>query len=211
MTTSTLQNITLSQLVARLCQLLFHPILMGVVMTYLIMYGYALPMRQASVELTRFVICNVALVTIGVPAIFRVLIRFFGVERSGGSYRVKVLSLGIFFLSLVCCGAIFANAPTLFILRKMFYAGAIVCVVTLLFELFYSLCYQTVALGAVLGIMWVLLYIGSTELLFHYIVLIVATGLVATSHLYLGEYRVGRVLWAIPIGFVVAALSFILL
>ena len=136
-------------------------------MSYLVMYGYTLPV-QTTPELTRFVMGNVALVTIGVPLVFRVLIQLFGVEKVG-SRRVSILSVGIFFLSLVCCGAIFAHAPMLFMLRKMFYAAALVCVLVLLFETFYPLCHQTVALSAVLGMMWVLLYVGGANLLYYFI------------------------------------------
>ena len=182
---------------------------MAVVMSYLIMYGYALPVLTTP-ELTRFVMGNVALVTIGVPLVFRVLIRLFGVEKAG-SRRVSILSVGMFFLSLVCCGAIFAHAPMLFMLRKMFYAAALVCVVVLLFETFYPLCHQTVALSAVLGIMWVLLYVGGAQLLYYFIFGIVALGGVASARLYLSERSAGHTLWAIPIGAIGAALCFILL
>lgn len=203
------KHYSLSQVAAHTLCWLFHPILMAVVMSYLVMYGYTLPV-QTTPELTRFVMGNVALVTIGVPLVFRVLIQFFGVEKVG-SRRVSILSVGIFFLSLVCCGAIFAHAPMLFMLRKMFYAAALVCVLVLLFETFYPLCHQTVALSAVLGMMWVLLYVGGANLLYYFIFGVVALGLVATARLYLSERSPGHTLWAIPVGALSSALMFIVL
>lgn len=200
---------TPARVAARILCGLFHPILMAVAMSYLIMYGHTLPV-QTTPELTRFVMGNVALVTIGVPVVFLVLIHLFGVEKVG-SRRVEILSVGIFFLSLVCCGAIFAHAPMLFMLRKMFYAAALVCVVVLLFEMFYPLCYHTVALSAVLGMMWVLLYVGAVNLLYFFLFGVVILGLVATARLFFSERSAGHILWSIPIGAVSAALLFILL
>lgn len=206
---SQLKNYPPKQLAAQLLCALFHPIFMAVVMSYLIMHGYALPMLVGR-GAVGFVMGNVALVTIGVPLVFHLLLRVFGIYSSQRR-RAEILSLGIFFLSLICCGAIFANVPIFFVLRKMFYAGTVACVVTLLFELFYPICYQLVALGAVLGIMWVLLYVGCSSLLYFFIGGVVVTGVVATARLYLSEYSAGHTLWAIPVGFLTTAMTFILL
>lgn len=191
---------------------LFHPLTMMVWLVTLVMLGFASPLTYPS-PVVRYVIGTVAFMTMGVPLLFYGLLRLLGVVKRGeaGSRRTRVMMLVTMALCFTCCGVVFDGIVVLFLIRKMLYTATAVVAVLLACELFYPLCPYTTALGALLGMMWMLLVVGNVALLVPFIVGIVATGLLATSRLVLTDRKVASVVLGAPVGFAVAAIVLVLI
>lgn len=182
--------------------LLFHPYTMGLWMAVLLMYGYASQLRFPA-PLRRFVISNVAITTVVIPILFNLLLRLFGVTRrdTSNGRRVEIMRLTIAALCYICCGVMFVRVPLLFLLRKMLFLGAIVLVVLLVMEFFRPISHHTLAYGAVLGYMWVLLFVGNAGLLYCFIIALLGAGLLITARLYLTHESPRRVCVPLFVGF----------
>lgn len=193
---------------AQTISLLFHPLTMALWLAVLVMYGYASPLKFPF-SLRYFVLGNVVICTLVIPYIFRLLLRLFGIVRRDGSAgrRVRVMCLIIWVLCYVCCGVIFAEVPLLFLLRKMLFLGAIVLLSALVAEFLAPLCWHTLSYGALMGYMWVLLFVGNVGLLYPFILFLVCGGLLMTARLYLSELPTRRIYCSLLLGVAIAILG----
>ncbi len=200
-------------LVAQAISLLLHPQTMVLWMSFMAMFGlvgrlsYPSPVRW-------YVVGTVLFMTIFVPCLFLWLLRLFGVSKRSdvnGARHTRLMMLVVMAVCYTCCGWVFDNVPVLFLIRKVLYTATAEVAMLLLFELFYPLDYHTTALGALLGMMWMLLLVGNTALLTPFIIGIVAVGLLATSRIYLTGCKVGSVGWGALLGFALAALMLVVI
>lgn len=185
---------------------LFHPLTMVGWVVAMVMFSLASPLAYP-LPVRWFVMGTVVLMTIGIPLLFWLLVRLFGGRRKGEGMerRTSIMMLVLVALCYTCCGWVFDDIVVLYLVRKILYTSTAVVALLLLCELFYPLDYHTTALGALLGIMWMLLYVGNVELLVPFIVGIVVVGAVASSRLFLTEERVGAVVWGALVGFAFSA------
>lgn len=193
-------------LLAQGFSLLLHPLTMSVWMSLATMFGLAGPLSYPA-PIKWYVVGTVVFMTLFIPCLFVWLLRLFGAVRADeqGSRRLRIMMLVVMAVCYTCCGWVFDNVAVLLLVRKVLYSATAVVLLLVIFELFYPLDYHTTALGALLGMMWMLLYVGNIALLTPFIVGIVAVGLLATARLYLTECRVGSVVWGALLGFALSA------
>lgn len=200
----------LPRLLAQGVTALFHPLTMVGWIMVMVMFSLASPLAYPA-PVRWFVLSTVVLMTIGVPLLFWWLVRLFGARGEGQTMerRTSIMMLVLVAICYTCCGWVFDDIVVLYLVRKILYTSTAVVALLLLFELFYPLDYHTTALGALLGIMWMLLIVGNVGLLAPFIAGIVAVGAVATSRLYLTDCRVGSVVWGALLGFALSAVILI--
>lgn len=200
----------LPRLLAQGVTALFHPLTMVGWIVVMVMFSLASPLAYPA-PVRWFVLGTVVLMTIGVPLLFWWLVRLFGARGKGQTMerRTSIMMLVLVAICYTCCGWVFDDVVVLYLVRKILYTSTAVVALLLLFELFYPLDYHTTALGALLGIMWMLLIVGNVGLLAPFIAGIVAVGAVATSRLYLTDCRVGSVVWGALLGFALSAVILI--
>lgn len=198
----------ITNLLAKAISLLFHPLTMALWMTILVMWGYASQLRFP-MELRRFVVTNVAITTILIPLIFNLMLRLFGVERGGVPNGRKVVTMRLLIAALcyASCGFMFTNVPLLFLVRKMLYLGAIVLLLAFVMEFIRPLAHHPLAYGALLGYMWVLLFVGNMGLLYPFMILLIVGGLLLTSRLYLTDDSPRHLYFSLMIGTLVSVVS----
>lgn len=202
------QGGVIATILARAISLLCHPLTMALWMTILVMWGYASQLRFP-MELREFVVINVGITTILIPLIFTLMMRWFGGGRDGVSNgrKVVVMRLAIAALCYACCGFMFTNVPLLFLVRKMLYLGAIVLVLALVMEFIRPLSHHALAYGALLGYMWVLLFVGNMGLLYPFMILLFVGGLLLTARLYLTDDSPRLIYSSLMIGVLVSVVG----
>lgn len=192
--------------------LLFHPLTMVVWMSLGVMFGLVGPLSfPASVGW--YVCGTVAFMTLVVPLLFVLLLRLFGASDPArrGERHARVIMLVVMAICYTCCGWVFDDIVVLYLMRKVLYTSTAVVLLLVVFEFFYPLNYHTTAMGALLGMMWVLLLVGNISIFAPFVVGIVVVGLLATSQLYLTDCKLGSVVWGALLGFLLAALILIMI
>lgn len=200
----------LPRLLAQGVTTLFHPLTMVGWIVAMVMFSLASPLVYP-LPVRWFVLGTVALMTIGVPLLFWWLVRLFGVRGKGDAVerRTSIMMLVLVALCYTCCGWIFDDIVVLYLVRKILYTATAVVAFLLVCEFVYPLDSYTTSIGALLGMMWMLLVVGNVELLAPFIVGVVAVGTVATSRLYLTDSKVGAVVWGALLGFALSAVVLI--
>lgn len=196
---------------ARCLSTLCHPLLMPLYMALLVVAGPASGLSYPAVVQV-YVLSNVAFMTLLIPLALLLLMRLFGHIRKGVKWGMKsrVMMLALVAVSTLGCGWVFADVVVLFLLRKMLYTAAVVTFVILLFEFFYPLDYHTTAFGALLAMIWVLLYVGTTSLMVYFLVGIFVCGLLISARLYLSDSPVGSKWLGLAVGILISSVFFIL-
>lgn len=202
----TIHNKSIPTFLARTLSLLLHPMTMVLWMSFVALFGLVGRLTYPS-AVRWYVVGTVAFMTIFIPCLFLWLLRLFGgTKRAYSTPRhTRIMMLVAVAVCYTCCGWVFDNVVVLYLVRKMLYTATAVVALLLVFELFYPLSYHTTALGALLGMMWMLLLVGNTALLTPFIIGIVAVGLLATSRLYLGGCSLGGAVWGALLGFALSA------
>lgn len=201
-----------------LISLLFHPLAMPLWAVALVVLCNATSVRYVA-ELKPFVIWSVAGMTLVTPLFFWVVLRYFGIvgqgSRSGplgdNERRQRVLMLVATELCLIGCGAVFAKFMMLFVVRKVLYTAAVVALVLMIMEYLWPLNYHLVAVGALLAVEWVLLYVGNVALLWPFVATIVVAGLLWSAQLHLSKLPPKQICWSLPLGLAVGMATFMLL
>ncbi len=197
---------------ARLLQWVLHPLVMTPLMVLLIVLGVASPLKFPA-HVATYVMVNVVVLTVAIPMAFRHLLFFVerrrGVDNSGRTW--KIVALLVQSICLVACGYVFDGVVVLALVRKVLYTAAAVTIVTYLMERIYPLDCHTTALGALLGMMWMLLYVGNFGLLIPFGVLIVLSGLLCTVRLWLTEVPLLSVMGGLVGGFALSATMLVLI
>lgn len=204
--------INLPRILAQTLSFLCHPLAMVVWLAFVTMFGFVGRLTYPA-SLGWYVVGTVAFMTVAVPCLFVLLLRFFGVRKSGegDSRRTRIMMLVVMAVCYTCCGWVFDDIVVLYLVRKMLYTATAVVALILLFELFYPLDCHTTALGSLLGMMWVLLLVGNVALLTPFIIGVALVGALATARLYLTDCRVGSVAWGALVGFVLSAILLIVI
>ncbi len=191
---------------ARLLQWVLHPVVMTPLMVLMIVAGMASPLKYPMV-VRLYVMANVVALTVVLPWCMRSLIGYMerrrGVENSGRTWRIVALLVQC--ICFVACGYVFDGVVVLALVRKVLYTAAVVTGVTYIMERIFPLDYHTVALGGLLGMMWMLLYVGNFGLLVPFVVLILLSGLLCTVRLWLTEAKVLSVVGGLVVGFALSA------
>ena len=197
---------SLPRYAAHTLSILLHPLSMVLWMSVMVMFGQVGKLTYPA-SVRWYVVGTVAFMTILIPCLFLLLLRLFGVARKLDSTprRTRIMIMVAVAVCYTCCGWVFDNVVVLYLVRKMLYTATAVVAVLLVFELFYPLSYHTTALGALLGMMWMLLLVGNTTLLTPFIIGIVSVGLLATSRIYLGDCSFGGAVWGALLGFALSA------
>ena len=197
---------------AQTLSLLLHPMTMVLWMSFVALFGLVGRLTYPS-AVRWYVVGTVAFMTIFIPCLFLWLLRVFvGTKRADTTSRhTRLMMLVAVAVCYTCCGWVFDSVVVLYLVRKMLYTATAVVVLLAIFEFFYPLSYHTTALGALLGMMWMLLLVGNTALLTPFIVGVVAVGLLATSRIHLKGYSLGRVAWGALLGFALAAVILVII
>lgn len=205
-------NKQIPTLLAQGISLLCHPLTMAVWMALATMFGLAGPLSYP-MPVRWYVVGTVTFMTLIVPCLFVWLLRLFGVMHhgEGDTRRLRIMMMVVMAVCYTCCGWVFDNVAVLFLVRKILYSATAVVFLLVVCEFFYPLSCHTTALGALLGMMWMLLYVGNTALLVPFIIGIVAVGLLATARLYLTGCRVGSVAWGALLGFALSAIMLVVI
>lgn len=168
-------------------------------------------------EVKSFVIGAVLGMGCLVPLLFWALLTYFGLlQRRGSGVGLRGGASFVMLVAALClfgCGRVLAGFGLLFVVRKVLYTLALVAIVEAIMEYIWPLSCYTSTMGAVLGIFWILLFVGNVALLYHFIVGIVALGLLCSARVYLsGSYKsVWREAIGAVVGFAMGATMFILL
>lgn len=189
-----------------------HPLLMPMLTTVLLMSFYPAS-ASALLPVKLFVYRTVLLMTCLMPVAFMLLLRTFGVLKSFslGTREERALPLLAAMLCCVGCGWIFADIGALLVVRKGLYTFAVCFGVAFVVNFFWQISLCTLALGAALGMLWVMLYVGTSPLFVPFVVLLVLEGCLASARLALGKHTPAQV-WAGALGgFIIALIMFILL
>lgn len=197
---------------AKAVSLLFHPLLLPLYATVIVVYGEATSVSYME-SLKPFVVMSVAGMTVGTPIAFWLILRCFGVVARKGSDRgrVRILMLFAMEMCLLGCGGVFAKFVMLFVVRKLLYTAALVVALLLITEKLWPLSHHTTAMGALLGVEWVLLYVGNVGLLWPFIATIVATGAVCSARLSVASHSPLQIYGGLALGIAVGFATFILL
>ncbi len=208
----TTHNQSIPTFLARILSLLLHPMTMVLWMSFVALFGLVGRLTYPS-AVRWYVVGTAAFMTIFIPCLFLWLLRVFvGAKRADTTSRhTRLMMLVAVAVCYTCCGWVFDSVVVLYLVRKMLYTATAVVVLLAIFEFFYPLSYHTTALGALLGMMWMLLLVGNTALLTPFIVGVVAVGLLATSRIHLKGYSLGRVAWGALLGFALAAVILVII
>lgn len=192
--------------------LLLHPLVMPLLATFVVVYGNATSVTYVP-TLKPFVVWSVAGMTLATPIVFWLIVRFLGAK--GGSVtderKMRRMMLLATELCLVGCGSVFAKFAMLFVVRKVLYTAAVLVAVLWIMEWLWPLCHHSAAIGAVLSVEWVLLYVGNVGLLWPFIATILAAGVVCSARLALAKEPSVRVYVGLLVGIAVGFATFILL
>ncbi len=173
---------------ASVVSMALHPALVALWMVVMTMVGWASPLDYPK-NVQLFVIGNTAFITLLMPVAFlwlqRVLIRHRGGEMTLRRGRVSQLAMMV--VSYVACGWMFDEIVVLYLVRKVMYTLAVVAFVVLAMEYVRPLSHHTALFGALVGMIWMLLYVGNVALFTPFVAAILCGGLLLTSRLMLGE------------------------
>lgn len=205
-------NKSIPTFLAQTISLLLHPMTMVLWMSFVALFGLVGKLTYPS-AVRWYVVGTVVFMTMVVPCLFLWLMRLFGATKNLGTghRHTRLMMLVAMAVCYTCCGWVFDSVVVLYLVRKMLYTATAVVVLLAAFEFFYPLSYHTTALGALLGMMWMLLLVGNTALLAPFIVGVVAVGLLATSRIYLMGYSLGRVAWGALLGFALSAVLLVII
>ena len=208
MTTQTTPNTTLSKVVS----LVLHPLVMPLLATVVVVYGNATSVTYVP-TLKPFVVWSVAGMTLATPIVFWLIVRFMGAKGGGRSDERKMRRMMLLAteLCLVGCGSVFAKFAMLFVVRKVLYTAAVLVAVLWIMEWLWPLCHHSAAIGAVLSVEWVLLYVGNVGLLWPFIATILAAGVVCSDRLINAIQAPAHIYAGLVVGVVVGFATFILL
>ncbi|MBO5805934.1 MAG: hypothetical protein J6R10_03650 [Tidjanibacter sp.] len=204
-------RVSLWQKVARKLVVLFNPMTMVVLMSLFVMCGWASPLNFPP-QLSTFVVLTVAFMVIGIPLACYGLMHLLGIggkDESGERRRRRLMFLVV---ALCCagCGRIYSGVIVLFLMRKVLYAASLLTVVLWLFELIFPLSKTSFGSGALLAMMWMLLYVGNLALLVPFGIMVIVAGLLATLHIYLFHTPLWRQMLSLLLGFAFGAVIFIM-
>ena len=208
MTNQTTLYTTLSKVVS----LVLHPLVMPLLATIVVVYGNATSVTYVP-TLKPFVVWSVAGMTLATPIVFWLIVRFLGAKGGGATDERKMRRMMLLAteLCLVGCGSVFAKFAMLFVVRKVLYTAAVLVAVLWIMEWLWPLCHHSAAIGAVLSVEWVLLYVGNVGLLWPFIATILAAGVVCSARLALAKEPSVRVYVGLFVGIAVGFATFILL
>lgn len=189
--------------------LLLHPYGIALWMTLMIMCGWASPLDFPS-NVQVYVVVNVVFMTILVPLVFGLLLRRVGKRVvDGGQRRRRLMQLGVLALCYGACGWMFDDIVVLFLVRKVMYTLSFVTLLTLCLEFYRSVSYRMVAMGALLAMMWMLLYVGNVALLVPFVLFVLGCGLSFSARLYLGGDSPYELIVGLLLGLVSALIIFV--
>lgn len=206
------------QLLARYLSGVLHPLLMPLWCAVVVVYGAATTLTYTP-EIAYFVMVSVLRLVVFVPVAFGALLWLFGYisrgtkgERLGMVFSQRRVMLLAVALCGMACGGVFADHVVLFIIRKLMYTTSAVCVALVVLEWVWPVSLHTTAVGALLGVWWVLLYVGNVQLLIPFVVGVAVAGLLCTLRIYLHPERSPwRSIVGLVGGFALSSLLFILL
>ena len=205
---------TISHTVARAVSLALHPLLMAVWCVAFIMATDATSLVYTP-QVKMFVIGAVFGMGCVVPLLVWAVMVLFGVAGPTDEMLKGPKSGLVCFLvaiSLLGCGGVFADFGLLFIIRKVVNTLAIVWIVECALQVVWPLSPHTTTLGAVVGIWWILLYVGNVALLPAFVGSIVATGALCTARIHLNPTTSPwRIIIGAVAGFALGATLFIVL
>ena len=192
--------------------LLLHPLVMPLLATIVVVYGNATSVAYVP-TLKPFVVWSVAGMTLATSIVFWLIVRFLGAKGGGRGDERKMRRMMLLAteLCLVGCGSVFAKFAMLFVVRKVLYTAAVLVAVLWIMEWLWPLCHHSAAIGAVLSVEWVLLYVGNVGLLWPFIATILAAGVVCSARLALAKEPSVRVYVGLLVGIAVGFATFILL
>ncbi|MBQ3070288.1 MAG: hypothetical protein IJD12_01190 [Tidjanibacter sp.] len=204
----------ISHTVARAVSLALHPLLMAVWCVAFIMATDATSLVYTP-QVKMFVIGAVFGMGCVVPLLVWAVMVLFGVAGPTDEMLKGPKSGLVCFLvamSLLGCGGVFADFGLLFIIRKVVNTLAIVWIVECALQAVWPLSPHTTTLGAVVGIWWILLYVGNVALLPAFVGSIVATGALCTARIHLNPTTSPwRIIIGAVAGFALGATLFIVL
>jgi hypothetical protein len=192
--------------------LLLHPLVMPLLATIVVVYGNATSVAYVP-TLKPFVVWSVAGMTLATPIVFWLIVRFLGAKGGDRSDERKMRRMMLLAteLCLVGCGSVFAKFAMLFVVRKVLYTAAVLVAVLWIMEWLWPLCHHSAAIGAVLSVEWVLLYVGNVGLLWPFIATILAAGVVCSARLVNAKQAPTHIYTGLAVGVVVGFATFILL
>lgn len=205
---------TISHTVARAVSLALHPLLMAVWCVAFIMATDATSLVYTP-QVKMFVIGAVFGMGCVVPLlVWAVMVLFVVAGPTEEMLKGPKSGLVCFLvaMSLLGCGEVFADFGLLFIIRKVVNTLAIVWIVECALQTVWPLSPHTTTLGAVVGIWWILLYVGNVALLPAFVGSIVATGALCTARIHLNPTTSPwRIIIGAVAGFALGATLFIVL
>ena len=190
--------------------LLLHPLVMPLLATIVVVYGNATSVTYVP-TLKPFVVWSVAGMTLATPIVFWLIVRFLGAKGGGDERKMRRMMLLATELCLVGCGSVFAKFAMLFVVRKVLYTAAVLVAVLWIMEWLWPLCHHSAAIGAVLSVEWVLLYVGNVGLLWPFIATILAAGVVCSARFVNAKQAPAHIYAGLAVGIVVGFATFILL
>lgn len=203
---------TLYTTLSKVVSLVLHPLAMPLLATIVVVYGNATSITYLP-TLKPFVVWSVAGMTLATPILFWALVRLLinrGHKITNDDQMRRMMLLATE-LCLVGCGSVFAKFTMLFVVRKVLYTAAVLVVVLLVLEWLWPLCHHSAAIGALLSVEWVLLYVGNVSLLWPFVATILAAGVVCSARLALAKEPSLRVYVGLLVGIAVGFATFILL
>lgn len=195
---------------SRIISYLFHPFLMPVWLLAMLFGTGILPVYLPQ-PLRNYILTVVLIDTLLVPALAVWLLKMFGLiaNYSLATRRDRMLPMFIVALCYGVCGWMLGSAPMLFLLRRIMFAAMLCTVFALLVNLRWQVSLHMTAMGAAVGIVFILLYAGY-NMVWIFCGAVLCAGLLASSRLYMGKHNPAQVAAGFAGGYVIATLVLLL-
>lgn len=197
--------------ISRTLSYIMHPMLLPLYMAVLILTLGAMPVAITGRGVW-YVLRVIVADTVIVPVVSIALLRWTGriPDFSLSSRRSRVIPLAVVVICYGCCGWIFAELPSLFILRKALFAAAAATAVDFVVNFFWQISLHLTGWGAAIAVIWVLVYAGYSQLVVPLAAMVLLSGFLASARLYMGKHTPLQVAVGFAVGFAVALTVFLL-
>lgn len=186
---------------------LFHPLLIPVWILALAFGSGVLPIHL-SAEVRIYLLALVVVNTLLIPVASIVLMKLFRLipDYSFATRHDRLFPLLITALCYGLCAWVLGSSPMLFLLRRMMFASMLCVLFAMLVTLRWQVSLHMTAIGAVTGMIFILLVAGYTDLIWLFCGAILGAGLLASARLYLDKHTPAQVGIGFFGGFAIAIL-----
>lgn len=154
-----------------------------------------------------YILTVVIVDTLIVPAVGIWLMKMLGLikDYSLSTRHDRMLPMAVVAICYGVCGWMLGSAPMLFLLRRMMFAAMLCTVFAFVVNLRWQISLHMTAMGAAVGMVFLLLYAGY-DVVWIFCGVVMCAGLLGSSRLYLGKHTPAQVGAGFAGGFILSTL-----